>query len=372
MVGRKLSPNAVAHPVERSHVSRHSQGNPQHQSKDRSQASLRVDARGPERWTTGLLSPLPTPPIQPNPLPHEFPPPLFPFYSTPSFHHPTESTMTSPRSRATSTSFHSVPDSTTVIPSRDNSRSISPSAAVSPANTFLTDQGLFIRRRSNQRIAKIDWSELEGWLSEIVQETHHTHSGKGTMRLANGHPWRARTKQDSRRFFILALRTCADTESTTEGHTFRPPFKAITTLPKLKIDPIAPQETHRRIPSIPSPPSSIEYSPPTPSFRVLLPHIEPRPSLPRKRTREDVAEALNEAGLTTKGTLFEGEKRQFRLEEDKRRRLAWESLRGGIESNLRNSPEEEEIAEAATEVGTEGGMGLGMIVEEPATLIVMA
>lgn len=77
-------------------------------------------------------------------------------------------------------------------------------------------------------------------------------------------------------------------------------------------------------------------------------------------------EALNEAGLTTKGTLFEGEKRQFRMEEDKRRRLAWESLRGGIESNLRNSPEEEDTPVA------EEAMGLGMIVEEPAALIVMA
>lgn len=165
---------------------------PATQSKDRSHASLRVDARGKDSWNTGLLSPLPTPPLYPNLLPHEFPPPLFPFYSTPSLQFSTDLHMTSSRSRATS--LHSLPDSTTVVPPGSTSRSLSPASAASPANTFLTDQGLFIRRRSNQRIAKIDWNELEGWLSEIVQGEHN---GKETTRLSNGHPWRARATQDS-------------------------------------------------------------------------------------------------------------------------------------------------------------------------------
>ena len=197
MVGRKQFSNATARPVERSHVStmkfQGTEQQPSTQSKDRSNASLRVDARGKDNWNTGLLSPLPTPPLYPNLLPHEFPPPLFPFYSTPSLQLSTDLHMTASRSRATS--LHSLPDSTTVVPPRSASRSLSPASAASPANTVLTDQGLFIRRRSNQKIAKIDWDELEGWLSEIVQGGQSEHDGVETMRLSNGHPWRARTMQ---------------------------------------------------------------------------------------------------------------------------------------------------------------------------------
>lgn len=292
-----------------------------------------------------LPSPLPTPPLLPNLLPHDIAPSLFPFYSSPTLYRSHEPAMLSPRSndhvmlspRSLPTVFPSLPDSTTAIPPRSSSRSLSPSASAPTANTFLTDQGLFIRRRSDQRIAKIDWTELEGWLSEIVQDGQ----GKGGVRLENGHPWRCRTKEDAiseqqtRQYFPRASQCISKLTIVcdTGGSAPRPPFRAITAHPKrIEVD----REAARRIPS---PPASIEFSPPTPSFRVLLPHPEPRPSLPRKRTREDVEEALTIAGLT-KGKLYEGKMRTDRMEEDKRR---WESLRGGIESNLRNSPEEEEL-----------------------------
>ena len=172
-----------------------SQGNPSQppkESKNGSHGSLRADGRGQEQWN-GLFSPLPTPPLLPNLLPYEIVDPLSSFYSPSTPHRVDRPTMSSPRSNPAS--LHSATDSTTDIPPRSSLRSISPSATTAPtANTFLTDQGLFIRRKSNQKIAKIDWTELEGWLAEIVQDGQGKKAAKKGMRLANGHPWRCHAK----------------------------------------------------------------------------------------------------------------------------------------------------------------------------------